>query len=139
ARHDLATLFRELRSQGMTLIVSSHILAELDEYSTHMLMMKAGKIVSQDMIGNEDKAICEMRLVLAESHVNLQHILSAVEGVSILEGDEHQLLFRFSSSISKQHDLLKHLISQGLPVAAFGQEKRDMHETYLTKIQAVEA
>jgi len=139
ARHALATLFRELRSQGMTLVVSSHILAELDEYSTHMLMMKGGKIVSQDVIGEVDENTCDIRLVLSENHMNLHQMLSAIAGVTILEGDEHQLLFRFSSSLSKQHDLLKHFISQGLPVAAFGQEKRDMHETYLTKIQAVKA
>jgi len=139
ARHALAALFRELQSQGMTLIVSSHILAELDEYSTHMLMMKGGKIVSQDIIGEVDEATCDIRLVLAERHVDLHHILSAIEGVAILEGDEHQLLFRFPANVSKQHDLLKELISQGLPVAAFGQEKRDMHEAYLTKIQAVDA
>src|SRR5262249_20505538 len=36
ARYALARLFTRLQSEGMTLIVSSHILAELDEYSTHM-------------------------------------------------------------------------------------------------------
>ena len=29
----------------MTLVVSSHILAELDQYSTHMLVLRGGRIV----------------------------------------------------------------------------------------------
>ena len=45
ARHELAGLFLQLRESGMTLLVSSHILAELDEYSTHMLVMRGGRIV----------------------------------------------------------------------------------------------
>jgi len=27
-------------------------------------------------------------------------------------------------------------MNEGLPIAAFAQEKRDMHETYLTKMKA---
>ena len=29
---------------GRTIVVSSHILAELDEYSTHMLVLRSGKV-----------------------------------------------------------------------------------------------
>jgi len=45
ARYALARLFTRLQSEGMTLVVSSHILAELDEYSTHMLVLRAGKVI----------------------------------------------------------------------------------------------
>ena len=33
ARDDLSSLFRELQGQGMTLLVSSHILSELSDYA----------------------------------------------------------------------------------------------------------
>ena len=42
ARASLAQLMRQLQAQGMTLIVSSHILSELDEYCTHILALRAG-------------------------------------------------------------------------------------------------
>ena len=44
ARASLSGLFRQLRSDGMTLVVSSHILAELEEYSTHMLAIRDGRV-----------------------------------------------------------------------------------------------
>lgn len=44
ARDNLADVFRQLQAQGMTLVVSSHILSELDAYSTHMLSLRAGRI-----------------------------------------------------------------------------------------------
>ena len=44
ARDSLADLFRQLQAQGMTLVVSSHILSELDAYSTHVLSLRAGRI-----------------------------------------------------------------------------------------------
>ncbi|MDD1606888.1 MAG: ABC transporter ATP-binding protein, partial [Methylococcaceae bacterium] len=47
ARHELAELFLELQKQGMTLLVSSHILAELEAYSTDMLVLRQGRIIEQ--------------------------------------------------------------------------------------------
>lgn len=45
ARGALASVFKALQAQGMTLLVSSHILAELDEYSTHMLALNHGRVL----------------------------------------------------------------------------------------------
>ena len=45
ARSALAQVFRDLQTHGMTLLVSSHILAELDEYSTHMLALNQGRVL----------------------------------------------------------------------------------------------
>ena len=50
AREDLAQLLRQLAAQGMSLIVSSHILAELDQYATNMLIMDKGTIVDQHQL-----------------------------------------------------------------------------------------
>lgn len=44
ARAELSQLLRQLQAQGMTLIVSSHILSELDEYCSHLLALRAGRI-----------------------------------------------------------------------------------------------
>lgn len=45
ARSSLAAVFTDLQSLGTSLLVSSHILAELDEYSTHMLALNDGRIL----------------------------------------------------------------------------------------------
>lgn len=47
ARFHLSKLLLSLQKNGMTLIVSSHILSELEDYSTHMLILDESKIVSQ--------------------------------------------------------------------------------------------
>ena len=46
ARSELAAVMRLLKSRGVTLIVSSHILSELQEYSDKMLTIKSGRILS---------------------------------------------------------------------------------------------
>ena len=54
ARGSLSALFRALQAQGMTLVVSSHILSELDEYCTHILSIRDGHIVSHEALGVQD-------------------------------------------------------------------------------------
>jgi len=40
---------------GKTIVVSSHILAELADYSTHMLVLREGAIRSHQALGNYSK------------------------------------------------------------------------------------
>ena len=53
ARYELSQLMRNLKQTGMTILVSSHILAELEDYSTDMLIMNGGKIVDNKSIKDQ--------------------------------------------------------------------------------------
>ena len=46
ARVELRTLLTELQSMGKTVVVSSHILAELEEMCSHVAIMEAGRLVA---------------------------------------------------------------------------------------------
>lgn len=45
ARYELSQLMITLKAAGMTIIVSSHILAELEDYCTHMMVLDQGKLL----------------------------------------------------------------------------------------------
>jgi len=66
ARANLSKLLLSLQKEGMTIIVSSHILAELEEYSTHMIMMENGKIVMQGALSDFQKKMQEVYLNVAQ-------------------------------------------------------------------------
>lgn len=55
ARASLSDMMKNLAAQGMTLLISSHILAELETYCTSMLMLKKGQLVSD--AGRADAAV----------------------------------------------------------------------------------
>jgi ABC-2 type transport system ATP-binding protein len=44
-RHSLSNLLRTLKAEGMCIMVSSHILSELEDYCDRMLILRAGKLV----------------------------------------------------------------------------------------------
>jgi ABC-2 type transport system ATP-binding protein len=135
ARHSLAELFLALRDQGMTLVVSSHILSELDEYSTDMLVLREGRILSHDPIEQKIAATMNLRLSLSEPVDGLQLLLSGLPGVSAVAGDDESALISFGGDAAGQHHLLKSLLAQGLPVCAFAEQQRNMQSAYLESVR----
>lgn len=140
ARHELATLFTQLRQSGMTLIVSSHILAELDEYSTHMLVMRGGKLVeSRSLIESSafsGHTSLRASFATAVNAAQIQAAFAAVSGVELMECDAGQALFKVSPDPAARVALLRALVQAGLPVSSFADERENLHQSYLKTMQA---
>ena len=134
ARHSLAELFLTLRDQGMTLIVSSHILSELDEYSTDMLVLREGRILSHDLIEPQSAKTVSLKLSLSEPCHELQTLLSGLPGVSAVHGDDSSAIISFNGDVADQHHLLKSLLGQGLHVYSFSEQRRNMQSAYLESV-----
>lgn len=134
ARHSLANLFRMLRDGGMTLMVSSHILSELEEYSTDMLVIREGRIVDHAPVA-EDKPQTVIEIVLAGAFAGLKDILEGVEGVELLSVSETGATFTCAAGAPEQHRLLRSLLERGIPVCSFAEQKRNMQEAYLRTVQ----
>ncbi|MBE0577245.1 MAG: ABC transporter ATP-binding protein [Desulfuromonadales bacterium] len=135
ARHSLAELFLTLREQGMTLVVSSHILSELDEYSTEMLVLRDGRILSHDPIKQKRVSDVRLKLSLVGPYDGLQKLLSGLPYVSAVEGDDTSVKLTFSGDETARYHLLKSLLDQGLPVCVFAEQQRNMQSTYLESVR----
>lgn len=137
ARYHLSTLFCQLRDEGMTLLVSSHILAELEEYSSHMLVLKAGKVLEQRVINATIMApqakIFTLRLAATWS--GLADFLNTQAGVSDVVIDGQHAQFELVSDALVQSSLLRELVVQGAPVIHFAEQVVDMQSAYLASVQ----
>jgi ABC-2 type transport system ATP-binding protein len=135
ARHVLARLFTRLQGEGMTLIVSSHILAELDEYSTHMLVLRAGKVIENRPLGGTTMAGSRVRVELATPVTGWHERACECAGVRLLEADASAGVLLIIGDTTAQASVLKHLIDAGLPVAGFHAERENLHDSYLRTVR----
>ena len=135
ARHSLAELFLTLRDQGMTLVVSSHILSELDEYSTDMLVLRDGRILSHDPIAQKAVSTVRLKLTLTEPCSGLLDLLAGLPDVSAVEGDDQSAVLSFCGDAAARHHLLKNLLERGLPVCAFAEQQRNLQSAYLESVR----
>src|SRR5262245_3463016 len=109
ARYSLAAVFRELSNDGMTLIVSSQLLAELEDYSTHLLAIRDGRIVDlrplQQLETGETPVPMQIRLVSSDQRIGA--LLAAIAGVSEVVVDAQLVRFNLVGGVPAQRALLK--------------------------------
>ena len=138
ARGLLALLFKRLQSEGMTLLVSSHILAELDEYSTHMLVLRQGRMVENRALGRGAGEDNRLRITLARAVPDLAQRLSGVDGMHVVALEERGALISVQGDVDARALVLRALIERGLPIASFAPEREDLHTSYLRTVREAE-
>lgn len=137
ARHALSELFVNLQQQGMTLVVSSHILAELEEYSSSMVIIRDGKIIEHQQLKDRAGQTMLVRVATSKPSSTLATLLAQQTGVELVEGSEQSALFRFTGDDQALHEILAMLIRNDVLVCHFGQDKINMHDAYLAKVASL--
>ncbi len=138
ARASLADLFRQLQADGMTLLVSSHILSELDEYSTHMLALRQGRILENREIkpAHQPDAHRCLHLDLAQPDALLRKWLQAYPQVALKLATPEHAEFDFNGDMRAQSLLLNALIHEGFAVSSLCQYKENLQQSYLRSVAA---
>jgi ABC-2 type transport system ATP-binding protein len=140
ARISLSKLLLDLKSRGMTLIVSSHILAELEDYCTEMLILRNGELIElTKLISDNEKGNSNLTIKLVANNLTEE----IVEGFFTEFGDSlkkiklenNELTFQLDEAKTKQHDLLSYLIKNNVEVKELAIVKRNLQEEYIKTIQ----
>jgi ABC-2 type transport system ATP-binding protein len=116
--------------------VSSHILAELEDYSTHMLILSQGRILEHRGIeGAGDNGELRMTLRLARPDDRLAAILAEASNVSDVQTGEDGAGFAIAGGEEAAGALLRVLIEAGLPICAFVPNRANLQDAYLSRMR----
>lgn len=141
ARASLSALFRLLREQGTTLLVSSHILAELEEYSTHMLAVRDGRVAAfTDLQAPVTAGVQRLRIALAhpwQAPPGFWRDLGAgLRQPPAAPTPGHDALW---VDMPGRHEgaarLLQALVAAGAPVCEFTVHRESLADSYLRSTQ----
>jgi ABC-2 type transport system ATP-binding protein len=128
-------LLCSLRDQGKALIVSSHILADLNEYCTHIAIMAHGDFLHSGTVaevasaGNGQR--CRYTVMLARPVAGLGETLSGIEGVADVQVDRDRVVIEYSNERAQAAALLADLVGRGIPVSSFAPHSPGLEEAYL--------
>ena len=138
ARIGLAQTLRRLRDEGMTIMVSSHILSELEDYSSHMLILRSGRLVDQRALtAPAGGGAVVLRLAVADAR--LESLLKGESGIAGLIVEGLTARFRFAGDDLARALMLRRLIEAGLPITDFAVEHERLQEAYLTRVGGAKA
>lgn len=130
ARAELKQLLKELNGAGKTVLISSHVLSDLEEICTSVAIMEKGRLLRVGKLSElmreaagSGGAARRVRIQLAASRFPLAAWLAARPGVSgVLAADASakpgraSCEFAFAGSDAELADLVRDLVAAGAPV-----------------------
>jgi ABC-2 type transport system ATP-binding protein len=132
ARIALSGLMKNLRDQGKTIIVSSHILNELEDYCTDMLVIRNGRI--SDCIRLKEHSAKNVHLLRigttgdAAGHLARIQALPQVSNARIENG---QIICDFDGDEKAQQQLLGSILTAGIPVFSISRDAHTLQDAYM--------
>jgi ABC-2 type transport system ATP-binding protein len=138
ARVELRELLRELRSLGKTIVISSHILPELEELCTAVAIVDHGQVLASGRVdeiqGRFRRGTVVRALILGgtEERAMAQLFFSGqpdVSGTELLPDGRLELALQGDDEHAAA--LLQRAVSAGLRVASFAPAATDLEELFL--------
>lgn len=143
ARIEIRSLLKELGNMGKTVIISSHILADLEEICTHAAIVELGRVVWSGSLSAVKKELRAQRFgffveVAEEDAQRTLEAVKAVEGVELATRTtpggsriEGRMAGRHSSQV------LRALIAAEIEVLSFSQERVDLEAIFLERTKGI--
>jgi ABC-2 type transport system ATP-binding protein len=138
ARVELRELLRELRSLGKTILISSHILPELEELCTSVAIVDRGRVLAQGRVSDiegrlRSGAVLRIRVLGDGEAIDAARTHFAtdpeVASAAILPDGTIELGFRGDDAASAR--LLRDAVAAGLPIVTFARAASDLEELFL--------
>ena len=133
ARIDLRVLLRRLAAEGRTILISSHILSELEEVVDDAVFLVEGATVSSDRVAAAATRRRTWRIRLADREP-VAAVLPVAQALgldaALIPIDRRDLLVGFAGD-AEAASALAALVSAGLPVAEFAAATGLLEHTFL--------
>jgi len=135
ARIELRNLLRSARDEGATILISSHILTELEGFCTSIGIMEKGRLIRSGRLEEVMLEGTPTRTVhlqwLGEGRAHIQAGLGNLATVSELKLNGNEGEFFFSGSDDELSQALADLITSGVRVLSFREVKQTVEEMYM--------
>lgn len=128
ARTELRELVRHLAGQGKTVIVSSHVLAELEEMADTAVYLAAGETAARDEVERAGRTARDWRIRSLDPE-RLVATLEAAGFGGVAAVDRFGAVVPFSSEADAAQ-MLAHLVGSGVPISSFAPAVGDLEHVF---------
>ena len=144
ARVEIRELLRELQGMGKTILVSSHILSEVEEICTHIGIIEAGQLVATGTLDEMRQRIRSQRVVrigltgrVEETQAWLDGRPDVVRVEPVTGNGDGDLQVAFAGDDEALARLLSELVGAGFPVLNFREETGDLEDVFMRLTKGV--
>lgn len=130
ARVELRQLVRRVASEGTAVLISSHVLAELDEMADGAVYLRQGVTASAESVERTRSTVRPWRIRAADRAALESALLTAGVDASAIVVDRDELLVPLQGETAASA-LLTSLIAAGVAISTFAPAVGDLEHTYL--------
>ena len=135
SRQALRYTVRQLANDGAAVLLSSHILTELEDMCTMVGMMSKGNLVESGKISDViTRRSNDQKSLIIESLDNLNEIanyISSEEFVGDFLVKENELIFSFNGNDEDQTKLLGGMVNKGFRIKSLREQKKNIEQILL--------
>jgi ABC-2 type transport system ATP-binding protein len=125
---DMRSLIRDLAERGMTVFLSSHLLAEVEELCTRVAVIRDGRIVYEGALAELHSSTAPHYRLRTSDQVRARELLAADGRVRELADEGHDLLF--GADEETVLELSRALVAAGLGIAALMPETATLERLF---------
>ena len=130
ARVELRQLVRRVASEGTAVLISSHVLAELDEMADGAVYLRQGVTASAERVERTRSTVRPWRIRAADRAALESALLTAGVDASAIVVDRDELLVPLQGETAAS-TLLTTLIAAGVAISTFAPAVGELEHTYL--------
>ncbi len=134
ARVELREIIKGLRKKGKTIIISSHILEDIEDFCNRIGIIEDGTIIKMEDLQTLSReainyTIC--RVILLEKKEEGKDFLASQPHINNLVWEGDNLRFDYMASDKELSGLLKDMVKRDFEVLSFSKEKPKLEDVYL--------
>jgi ABC-2 type transport system ATP-binding protein len=140
ARIEIRDLLKELCQMDKTVLISSHILTELADLCSKVIIIEQGRLVtagSVDEIASRIQGGVQLRVELREHCDEACAFLCTQPGILRAEVKEGTVIAVYCGTEGCEDEVLTALVAQGFKVRAFAQDAVNLEDVYMRVTQGV--
>jgi ABC-2 type transport system ATP-binding protein len=134
ARIQLRAVLKKLSGEGKTIIISSHILTELSGFCSHIALMNEGDIVLQGAVDDIQRKVFDsrkIRISVLDDCDKAVRLIEEFTNTKIETIRDNEIIVEISADETELATLNSHLVSKGIKVFGFGEEKTDLEDLFM--------
>ena len=133
-RREVRDLIRELRNEGVTVFLNSHLLSEVEMVCDRVAILSKGRVVAQ---GKLDQLLGERVLTVRAGEFDQTKVWALLPGVDFEIRDGGRLVFKIPDEAIVPH-IVRAIVDAGADIYHVSMESNSLEELFVEMVEATD-